>query len=185
MASNVNWLKIKNEYINGNISYRKLAEKYKVSLPTIAKRAKQEDWQSLRDGQYNKNCTKTIQKTAEKIVDLEVDRMLRINTLADDLAGRIEQAIGELDKAMVTNKTRTRVVEYNDDEARGKPTKEVIEDTEQLIEVASIVDRAGLKQLTAALKDIKDIQSSIKNQEATGAFVDILNAVQAVGDNNG
>ena len=38
----VDRLKIKTEYINGDISYRKLAEKHGIPLRTIAKHAKDE-----------------------------------------------------------------------------------------------------------------------------------------------
>ena len=65
----VDWLAIKTEYINGGISYRKLAEKYGVSQSTIRKRAATEKWADLREEQRNKIGTKTEQKTAEKISD--------------------------------------------------------------------------------------------------------------------
>ncbi len=40
----VDWLKIRNDYINGGGSYRVLAEKYGVNKDTIAARAKKEQW---------------------------------------------------------------------------------------------------------------------------------------------
>lgn len=63
----VNWLKIKNDYINGGGSYRKLAEKYGVNKDSIAQKAKAENWKGLRDIQTDKTQTATIQKTQEKI----------------------------------------------------------------------------------------------------------------------
>ena len=147
MASGTNWLKIKNEYINGNISYRKLAEKYKVSLPAIAKRAKQEDWQSLRGGQYNKSCTKVIQKTAEKLADAESDYIVDIAMLNHGLAGVV--------KGFLTSKDKIAELEPRD-----------------------------LKALTAALKDIKDIQMYAKGaleikEEDDNLFEAIREAVKA------
>ena len=50
----MDWIKIKNEYINGNISYRKLAEKYNVTVRQIANVAKAENWVELRKEQRNK-----------------------------------------------------------------------------------------------------------------------------------
>ena len=38
------WIAIKNDYINTDISYRKLAGKYNVSFATLRARAKKEDW---------------------------------------------------------------------------------------------------------------------------------------------
>lgn len=65
----VDWLAIKTEYINGGISYRKLAEKYGVSQSTIRKRAAAEKWSETKTEQRNKIRTKTEQKTVEKISD--------------------------------------------------------------------------------------------------------------------
>lgn len=63
------WLKIKSEYVSGNVSYRKLAEKYGVNKDTIALRAKKENWKELRGRQADKIHTRAIQKTEEKLSD--------------------------------------------------------------------------------------------------------------------
>jgi hypothetical protein len=65
----VDWLAIRNDYINGGGSYRKLAEKYGVNKDTIAQKAKSEGWREQRDIQTDKTKTETIQKTQEKISD--------------------------------------------------------------------------------------------------------------------
>lgn len=65
----VDWLAIRNDYINGGGSYRKLAEKYGVNKDTIAQKAKSEGWKEQRDIQTDKTKTETIQKTKEKISD--------------------------------------------------------------------------------------------------------------------
>ena len=62
----VDWLKVKTEYINGDISYRKLAEMHSIPFPTLRDRATSEGWKEQRDKQRNKVVTKTEQKTVEK-----------------------------------------------------------------------------------------------------------------------
>ena len=89
----MDWIKIKNEYINGNISYRKLAEKYGISTTAICNRAKAEKWVDLKKKQLNKTCTKVIQKTADKIVD----RNVRLLEISDKLTSKINKAVEELD----------------------------------------------------------------------------------------
>lgn len=89
----MDWIKIKNEYINGNISYRKLAEKYKVTLRQIANVAKAEKWVDLKKKQRNKISTKLQQKTADKIVD----RNVRLLEISDKLTSKINKAVEELD----------------------------------------------------------------------------------------
>ena len=65
----IDWLAIKNDYINGGGSYRKLAEKYGVKFASLRSRAEKESWTKLREEQQHKTSTKTAQKTQEKISD--------------------------------------------------------------------------------------------------------------------
>lgn len=67
----VDWLRIKTEYINGGISYRKLAEKYDVSASALMQRASKEKWAKEREQQQSKTEAKTKQKAVEKISDNE------------------------------------------------------------------------------------------------------------------
>ncbi len=153
----VDWLKIRNDYINGGGSYRKLAEKYGVPLRTIALRGKEENWTELREKQQNKVATKLQQKTAEVIVQKEVKRVERLLSISDNLIDKIERAVAELDLAQVTNKTKTKVIEYKNGKRPDKPTKETITEKEEILSVASIVDRKGLQQIATALKAVWDI----------------------------
>ena len=62
----VDWLKIKTEYINGNVALRPLAVKHGVSYSQIAKVAATEKWNDLRESQRIKAESKTNQKILEK-----------------------------------------------------------------------------------------------------------------------
>lgn len=156
--ADVNWLAIKNEYINTTISYRKLAEKYSVSFATLRVRAQKEDWVAQREAQQHKVSIKVAQRTADVIVKKEVNRIEKINSLADSLLEKLEEATDQLNNHLIANKRKTKVIEYKDPVAIGKPTKEVIEENEEKLFIAGDIDRMGLKHLTAALKDLKDIQ---------------------------
>lgn len=68
-----NWIKIRNEYETSNISYRKLCEKYGVSLTALKTRAKKESWKSSKEEVRHKIAQKTTQKTIEKISNEESD----------------------------------------------------------------------------------------------------------------
>ena len=65
----VDWLKVKTEYINGDISYRKLAEKHSIPFPTLRDRAMSERWKDQRDKQRNSVMIRTEQKFIEKTSD--------------------------------------------------------------------------------------------------------------------
>lgn len=156
----LNWTKIRNEYINGNISYRKLAEKHGVDASTLMQRAAKEKWFDKRKEQRSKIQAKTEQKTAEKLAEAEANRLLRISAAADRLLEKIEEATEQLDQFIVTNKVRQKEVQYVSAEAGfGKPKKEIIKEVEdKRVVKANHLDRQGLKQLASALKDLRDIQ---------------------------
>lgn len=153
----VDWLAIRNDYINGGGSYRKLAEKYGVSTKSITAHSKAENWPGLKAEQENKTSTKVLQETADVIVKNEVERIERLMSISDKMIGKIEKAVEELDLAQVTNKTKTKVIEYKNSKRPDKPTKETIEEKEEILAVASIVDRKGLQQIAMALKAMWDI----------------------------
>ena len=94
--------------------------------------------------------------------------MDRIDKAADRLLSKLERAIDELDMVIATKKTKTKDIEYNNGERPDKPTREVIVEEETVETVSVMVDRAGLRMITAALKDLKEvkmIRSELDQQE--------------------
>ena len=128
--ANVDWITIKNEYINTSISQRKLAEKYKISFNTLKIRANKEHWADAKKEQYNKINTTIQQKTADKIVDAEVDRLTELLKLTDEAQKQIATAMSQLGKYM---------------------------DMFGNIHESDIIDVVKLKKLVSAMKDIKEI----------------------------
>lgn len=61
-----NWKKIAHEYITTDIAMRPLADKHKVSLRTMATRAKQELWTQQRNEYRIKTGVKAVAKNASK-----------------------------------------------------------------------------------------------------------------------
>ena len=141
--ANIDWIAIKNEYINTNISQRKLAEKYKISFNTLKDKANKEKWSSEKKEQHNKITTETQQKTAEIIVSAEIDRVKKMLTLTDKAQEQIEEALGQLNKHvdMFGNVSNCEVVDVN-----------------------------RLKKLVSALKDVKDIVREDKASDGNGIF---------------
>lgn len=153
----VDWLAIRNDYINGLGSYRKLSEKYGVPFGTLRARAEREEWVKLKEAQLHEISIKTAQQTADAISEKEVSRIKRLLNISDQLIDRIEQAVGELDQTQVISKKKTRTVEYKDEYAPGKPTREIVQEDEKVLAVSSIVDRKGLQQVATALKAVWEI----------------------------
>lgn len=168
------WIKIRNDYINGNISYRKLAEKHNVSFSTLQTRAREEKWFEKRKVQHDKINEKIVQKTAEKLAEKEANRLLRISAAADKLLEKIELATQQLDLYLTKDKRRytTKAID-----PQTKQTIDVYVEEEVLKEKkVSRIDKAGLKQIASTLKDLRDLQftqNDEKSQESPNINITI------------
>lgn len=66
----VDWLAIKTEYVNNaDSSYRKLSQQFGVSVTSIGKKAKEEDWVGHRERQLHNISTEVAQRTVEKTAE--------------------------------------------------------------------------------------------------------------------
>lgn len=168
----VDWTAIKAEYITTQTSYRKLAEKYGVSRDLVADKGKEEEWVELRRQHSAKILSKAVEKNSQK----KADQLARIDRVTDRLLTKIERAVDELDIHLATNTRKEKVIEYDNQLRPDKPTKETITEVEEILQVASIIDRAGLRQITAALRDIKEIKMLISplDEEEKKARIEAL-----------
>ena len=149
------WKKIKAEYITSEkSSYRKLAEKYDIPLGTLQKRAKKEKWPELKKQSSDRTVAKSITVMEEK----QVDKLKRIQDITDKLLDKIEKAVDELDIHLAKKTIKIKEIEYNNYDRPDKPTKETINETEEIIDYCSIIDRKGVQELSAAIKNLKEVQ---------------------------
>ena len=177
------WKKIKTEYITTDTSYRKLADKYGIHYKVISERGKAEKWVELR----SQHRDKTITKALGKISDKQADKMARIDDLADQLLEKLERAITELDLQLCTHTDKTKTIEYDNERRPDKPTKEIVHEEEKVLEMRSIVDRQGLKQIASALKDIKEVKmlrSELDKQEQEARIANLRKAAEKDDDDD-
>ena len=87
------WNKIKTEYITTDTSYRELSQKYGVHYTNIAKKAKKENWQQLRQQQTNTTQTKMIQVVERR----KVDRAAKLLDVSDLLLQKVRERVEALD----------------------------------------------------------------------------------------
>lgn len=151
-----NWVKIKNEYINGNVSYRKLAEKHGISFSYLQQKARKEKWVLKRKEQQNKISEKVLQKTAENLAEKEANRMARISDAADELLEKIRLATQQIDVYLA--KDKRKYTQQVRDKTTGKVLYVDVEEEKVKSVKTDRIDKAGLKQIASALKDLKDIQ---------------------------
>lgn len=152
----IDWDKIREEYIaDESTSYRKLAAKYGVKDYVIYRRGHAEGWPALR-----KQCVdETIAKAVEKISQTRANKLDSVMDAADQLIKKVMDAIKELDKKTVKKVTKTKKVEYDNANCPDKPTRETITETEEYETIDAPLDRQGIKALTSALRDLKEVLS--------------------------
>lgn len=100
----VDWLAIRNDYINGGGSYRKLAEKYGVPFSVLKDKAVGEKWKQAKEQQTNTIRTLTEQKTQNKISD----------ALSDEAALKVRIRVGLLGLASDWVSKQTEIIDTGD-----------------------------------------------------------------------
>lgn len=136
----VDWSAIKTEYVTTDTSYRKLCDKYGVSMTEVSRHGKEEEWRKER----KKYQEKAYAKTLDTLIKGQQKRIERLQNLTDKILDKIELSVDKMDA----------------------------------------VDLQAYRQITAAIKDIKEIQmlkteADMREQEAR---IDKLN--RDVKDNN-
>ena len=159
----IDWIRIRNDYINGRGSYRKLADKYGVSLSTLKDKAAREEWVRQREEHQTRIRIKADRKTADRIAEREASRVARLLETTDKLQEALERAADELDRQTVRNRVRTKRVLYGGAQTpeSGRITGEVVREEERVEVVEGCVDRKGLQQLSAAVKNLRDVIVSL------------------------
>lgn len=66
----MDWLEIRNDYIQGGGTYRELAAKWGVPLRTLAKHAKVDKWVELKQQVNNKAATLGVEAAAQAKADM-------------------------------------------------------------------------------------------------------------------
>ena len=89
----MDWNVIKSEYIAGGTSYRTLAKKYNVSLTTLQRTAKRENWIGLREQAERKTETKLV----ESVSKTKSKTSIKINEVADKLIAKMDATIDAMD----------------------------------------------------------------------------------------
>lgn len=152
----INWQAIKAEYIAGDVSQRKLAEKYGVPFSTLRKRATTENWTGIR----SEACAKSIQKVAQKTAESVANNAVTAMRIRQKLLSRLEKEIDDLPEYIGTNAhNNDSIIKYDAGKAK-RPTKQ----TDSYIEYK-------LRDLTSAWKDLTEgliITEENPDQEDSG-----------------
>lgn len=110
----VDWLTIRNDYINGGGSYRKLAEKYGVSFAVLKDKAVGEKWKQAKEQHANSIRTETEQKARDKISDALSDEAASKVRIRVRLLEMGENWLNNLEEITDTNEFRRMVQSFAD-----------------------------------------------------------------------
>ena len=152
------WDAVRNAYVCGEESLSKLAARFGIPVSRVKQRSAREGWAAQRQ-QYREKQEKASPEE-------------RIAKMAELLLEKLRRAAEELDVYTSVSKTRRKESQYSD---KGKLTGETVTEKESRETFRDVIDRSGLKQLTAALKDLKDIQSALAQEREgfVGGVVEI------------
>ena len=78
------WIKIKNYYITHDISLKKIAKKFKVSITAVKKHCSEENWVKSKKEKH----AEIDQKVYQKIEKCEIDKKVAANELHTELYGK-------------------------------------------------------------------------------------------------
>lgn len=160
------WKQLEKEYILSE--YKSVSSFLKdkgIKLSGSTKKSTK-GWKEKKVLKEAKKSTKVIEKVLEKESEKEANKIIQVKDVANDLLSKIVQANKELNMHIARNKKKTKTVEYNYDMC--KPSKEIIDEEEEIKSYIDIIDRKGLKELTSALKDLNDILNNKSGGENNG-----------------
>lgn len=157
------WKQLEKEYILSD--YKSVAEflKSKNISRNGSTQKKTKGWNDKKVKKELKKSDRIVEKVIEKESEKEAKKIVQVKDVANDLLAKIVQANTQLNMHLAKNKKKTKTVEY--DYKCNKPSKETIDEVEEIKSYIDIIDRKGLKELTSALKDINDIINNKQNEE--------------------
>ena len=177
------WKQLEKEYILSDYKSVSSFLKDKGIKQNGSTKNRTKGWKNKKVLKEDKKSTKVIEKVIEKESEKEANKIIQVKDVANDLLSKIVQANNELNMHIAMNKKKTKTVEYNYDMC--KPSKEIIDEEEEIKSYIDIIDRKGLKELTSALKDLNDILGNKQDKEENLSNVrDVLIKIKEVAEND-
>ena len=162
----IDWAKIKAEYVSTAASLRELGEKYDVSLSALQKRSAKGNWKAARE----KFKEKKAQEIAEGVKDADVKETVKgINrcvSAAGRLIDKVNKAIEELDKDVYIAESDVKTVEsdFTDDEGNsGSRVNKKVKIKKKRYK--TLIDAKKLEAVTRSLVNIKELLTEISGTQ--------------------
>lgn len=139
------WSALRAEYISGDISIRKLAEKYNLSRRSVSRRATEGKWADARRNYREKVQSKFIEKSSDIEAADKALKLISLQQSADKMADVIQRVFDDTDQFN----------RYIISEGIGGGATQTEERT------YSKVDTKAIKDLTSAMKDLTQVMRNL------------------------
>ena len=161
------WNAIQAEYIGGNISMRKLAEKYNISAGHLMNRATKEQWNAKRKQAANK----AMAKAEQKVANAASDNAAIAQRIKQKLLKRLEKEIDELPEHLGSETYSEVVAKDKKGNRTTKGRRYRLNDLAQ-----------SYKTLVGDLPDI-DINDSVEDDPLTKSLKEFAEGLESGEDN--
>lgn len=175
----VDWAQVAVDYITGTASYADLAEKYGVSVRSIERHSSDGEWIKKRRDFCDKMTVRKEAAEGRK----RVKREGRYRDIEDKLLDTLEKAVGELDLTIKTKTKKTKIIKYENQKRPDKPTKEIIDEAQEVELIHVIVDCSKLAAVTTVLEKLENMRG-IKTKLDRDEQKARIKALQARGNEN-
>ncbi len=150
------WLKLRDEYLRSPDGLKPLAERHGIGYGELKRRAAKEGWAARKRAMKKRDAPVPGAQAAAPPAT-NADRRAQLMAIGDRLTAQLARAAGDLDKRAVQHKRRTKETTYGDEQNRGKPVEETVEEHVSVEVVEVPVDSMGLQRLSSALKILREV----------------------------
>ena len=144
----VQWSRIRQAYVQGNVSYKELAKRHKVSESTLNKVAQKEKWYQQRKEWRKKVAAEVDARACTR----EADKLAAVTVAADKMGQTLEKIMGD-----------ERMLHMHMAVTRDMDGAEAIEEKE-----LEMYNADTIRTLTKALKDMTDVLRNLYGIQTAG-----------------
>lgn len=162
----VDWAKIRAEYVNGRLSLNKIAEKYNLRVDTVKKRSGAEKWGDERTKRRKAKADAVAETLQEKDIKQTVKDIDRCCKAAGKLIDKINKGINQVDKSCYISfedKTVSVKSQKNDD-SDGSTVNTKMQRKIRTKQYNSLVDTKKIAELSKSLLNVKQILTGAEQQ---------------------
>lgn len=160
--ADINWEKIKSEYITTDISLTKLANKHGVPRSSLARRSTKEKWVEQRERYKSKVITKTVEKSANREAN-RLARLMDTTSKAIDVAAKAFDDPEQFNRYIVEKREKYAFPTPGGDDGEADEAALISERQWSEEQVFSKLDTKAIKDMTAVLKDLTGLMRDFLN----------------------